>query len=231
METIEETTTKTQGFVNHVFNFDNETKSELMNLVQYSILAIFPIVLLNKVIQNYVPEADEEKGSPEVLLEIILQLSILLTGMFFINRVVTYLPMYSGKELGNVNLIHVILSFLIIVLSLQTKLGEKVQILSDRIIELWTGPREEEQQEKSKNIIRVKQPISQQMPTHQPSQADSLARSMDIPQTQMPMPQYQQQHQQQVQEPSHTQSQPNFDQMYQEPMAANEGFSAFGSVF
>lgn len=227
METLEETTTKTKGFINHVFSFDNETKGELMNLVQYSLLAIIPIVLLNKTIQNYVPEADDEKGSAELLLEIIIQLSVLLSGMFFINRLVTYLPMYSGKELGNVNLIHVLLAFLIIVLSLQTKLGEKVEILSNRIIELWTGPKQQVK-EQPKNIITVKQPISQQIPTHQPSQADSLARSMDIPPTQMPITQPQPQYQQQTQNIS---NQPDFDAMYQEPMAANEGFSAFGSVF
>jgi hypothetical protein len=227
METLEETTTKTKGFINHVFSFDNETKGELMNLVQYSLLAIIPIVLLNKTIQNYVPEADDEKGSAELLLEIIIQLSVLLSGMFFINRLVTYLPMYSGKELGNVNLIHVLLAFLIIVLSLQTKLGEKVEILSNRVIELWTGPKQQVK-EQPKNIITVKQPISQQIPTHQPSQADSLARSMDIPPTQMPITQPQPQYQQQTQNIS---NQPDFDAMYQEPMAANEGFSAFGSVF
>jgi hypothetical protein len=230
METLEETTTKTKGFINHVFSFDNETKGELMNLVQYSLLAIIPIVLLNKTIQNYVPEADDDKGSAEILLEIVLQLAVLLSGMFFINRLVTYLPMYSGKELGNVNLIHVLLAFLIIVLSLQTKLGEKVEILSNRVIELWSGPKQQIQ-EQPKNIIRVKQPISQQinthqqsMPTHQPSQADNLARNMDMPSTQMPMIQPQQQTQS-------INTQPDFDSMYQEPMAANEGFSAFGSVF
>ena len=199
METIEETTTKTSGFVNHVFNFDAETKGDLMNLIQYSVLAIFPIVFLNKLIQHYVPEADEEKGSPEIILEILLQLSLLLTGMFFINRLVTYLPMYSGKDLGNVNLIHVLLAFLIIILSLQTKLGEKVEIISNRILGLWFEPTEETT-EQPKNIIKVRQPITRQMPSHQPSQADNLARNMDMPpSTQIPMTQPTQQVQEQSQ--------------------------------
>lgn len=232
METIEETTTKTSGFVNHVFNFDAETKGDLMNLIQYSVLAIFPIVFLNKLIQHYVPEADEEKGSPEIILEILLQLSLLLTGMFFINRLVTYLPMYSGKDLGNVNLIHVLLAFLIIILSLQTKLGEKVEIISNRILGLWFEPTEETT-EQPKNIIKVRQPITRQMPSHQPSQADNLARNMDMPpSTQIPMtqPTQQVQEQSQPQLQQHIQQQNvDFDNMYQEPMAANEGFAPFGS--
>ena len=31
------------GFFNHVFNFDTETKSNLMNITQYLVLAIIPM--------------------------------------------------------------------------------------------------------------------------------------------------------------------------------------------
>ena len=230
METIEESTTKTTSFVNHVFIFDAEAKGDIMNLIQYSVLAIIPIILLNKVIQNYVPAADDNKGSLEIGAEVLIQLSVLLTGMFFINRLVTYLPMYSGKELGNVSLISMILGFLIIVLGLQTKLGEKVEILSDRVIELWTGPKEEPQQQ-AKNIVKVRQPITQQMPSHQPSQADNLARSMDIPPTQAPMSQQQAPGLSQQMYENSMNAQ-NVDNMYQEsmqPMAANEGLGGFAA--
>ena len=234
METIEETTTKTKSFVNHVFNFDAETKGDIMNLIQYSVLAIIPIILLNKLIQNYVPAADENKGSLEIGAEVLIQLTILLSAMFFINRVITYLPMYSGKNLGEVNLVSMILGFLIIVLGLQTKLGEKVEILSNRVVELWSGPKEEPEQQ-AKNIVKVRQPITQQMPTHQPSQSDNLARSMDIPPTQAPMPPTQaptsQQNaselgQQMYQNSMNVQ---NVDNMFQEPMAANEISGGFAS--
>lgn len=238
METIEETTNKSKSFVKHVFNFDSETKGDMMNLVQYSVLAIAPIIVLNKLIQNYVPQADDTKGNIEIIIEIFGQLSLLVLGMFFINRIVTFIPMYSGKELGNVNLINMILGFLIIVLGLQTKLGEKVEILTTRVIDLWGG-NDEEPETNSKNIVKVKQPISGRTPTHQPSQADNLARSMELPPpTQQPLPPPQQT-QQQTQAPGlshqtysdslHSQ---NVDNMYQEPMepmAANDGFGAFAS--
>ena len=246
METIETNTTKSTYFVKYLFNFDAETKGDIMNLIQYSLLAITPIIILNKLIQNYVPHADDSKGSLEIVAEVVMQLSVLLSGMFFINRIVTYVPMYSGKDLGNVNLINMILGFLIIVLGLQTKLGEKVEILTTRVVDLWGG-NTEEVEVKSKNIVKVKQPISGSTPTHQPSQADNLARNMDVapqynvrqplPPTQQPLPPTQPT--QQVKSPglssqtyaNSLQSQ-NVDSMYQEPMepmAANDGFGAFAS--
>ena len=51
------------GFFGYVFNFDSETKSELMNIIQYALLALIPIVFLNKIMQKFIPEADEKKGA------------------------------------------------------------------------------------------------------------------------------------------------------------------------
>lgn len=123
-----------QGFISHVFNFDNKSKNELTNIIQYSILAIFPIVILNKTIQRFIPEADETKGSIEVLIEIILQLGLIFVGMFFIHRIITYIPTYSEYKYDNLSVVNNIISFLIIILSLQTKLGEKMNIIIDRIL-------------------------------------------------------------------------------------------------
>ena len=38
----------------------------MMNIIQYSLMAVVPIVFLNKSIQKFVPDIDEEKGSLEV---------------------------------------------------------------------------------------------------------------------------------------------------------------------
>lgn len=238
METLEDSTTRTsKTFMNYVLSFDDETKGDLMNLFQYGVLAIIPIILLNKSIQKFVPEVDEEKGSIEITLEVFLQLAGLLFGMFFINRIATFLPMYSGKDIGSINLLHMVIGFLVIVLSLQTKLGEKVEILTDRVIELMLGPQETKQQtEQPKNIIKVSQPISQQIPTHQPSQSDHLSRQMPPPSTQAPLVPQAPGLSHQMYEDSMRNSignqqpqQPAFDQMYQEPMAANEGLGGFSS--
>jgi hypothetical protein len=61
----------------------------------------------------------------------------------------------------------VILAFLIIVLSIQTKLGIKVNILMDRLNDLWNGTTSDGEK---KTKLRVKE----QMSNHSPSQADFL---------------------------------------------------------
>jgi hypothetical protein len=46
-------------------------------------------------------------------------------------------------------------------LSLQTKLGEKVSILFDRVVELWEGKSSDDKKKKGKGNVKVTQPISQ----------------------------------------------------------------------
>ena len=69
------------GFFKYLFNFDDTTKSELLNIMQFSTLSLIPIVILNKAMQKYVPEADDQKGSLEILAEIIIQTFVLFIGI------------------------------------------------------------------------------------------------------------------------------------------------------
>lgn len=146
------------NFFKHVFNFDDESKAEMMNIIQYAVLAIIPVVLLNKSIQKYVPEADDLKSSLELLAEILIQVIVMFTGLLIVHRMITFLPTYSGIAYPQFSLIFIILAVLMIALSLQTKLGEKVSILSDRVIELWEGKSD---QKNKKGNVKVSQPISQ----------------------------------------------------------------------
>jgi hypothetical protein len=149
------------GFFQHVFNFDEDSKQEISNIVQYALLALIPIIFLNKTMQKYVPEADEEKGSIEILAEIILQTIIIFLGILFIHRIITYIPTYSGLKYADFSVTNIIIAVLIIILSLQTKLGEKVSILVDRLTDLWEGTSKNNKKEHKKSSIKVSQPISQ----------------------------------------------------------------------
>lgn len=128
-----------QGFIAHVFNFDNKSKQDISNTLQYSILAIIPVVILNKTIHRLIPEADENKGSLEISAEILAQIGLIFVGIFFIHRVITYFPTYSEAKYEHFSIINSIISFLIILLSLQTKLGEKMNIIVDRLLITITG--------------------------------------------------------------------------------------------
>ncbi len=145
MDDLENVGTKTNKntFINHVFNFDDNTKHELMNIVQYSSLCIVPIVILNKTIKNFIPNIDDSKGSLEIIFEVIIQIIIMFVGFFYIDRLVTFVPTYSTKSYENYIVSHLIIGTLVIVLSLQTKLGEKVNILVDRILDAYYGEKEE----------------------------------------------------------------------------------------
>jgi hypothetical protein len=154
-----------KNFFKHVFNFDDDSKSDMLNIIQYSLIAIIPVIILNKSMQKYVPEADEQKGNLEILAEIVLQVIVMFIGLLTVHRMVTFVPTYSGLEYPEFSIIFIILAVLMITLSLQTKLGEKVSILTERLTELWEGKSDKK---KKKGNVKVSQPISQNgQPTNQ----------------------------------------------------------------
>jgi hypothetical protein len=251
MESLTESSSSSKpGFFKHVFNFDSDSKAEMLNIIQYAILALIPIIILNKLMQKYIPEADEEKGSLEISVEVLLQVIIIVLGIFFVDRLVTFVPTYSGIKYLDFSVTTVVIATLLILLSLQTKLGEKISLLFDRVMELWDGPSDKDDKKKKgkgKGSVKVSQPISgqgQQQMQQQPS-PDQSAQMQSLyggstPINQLPS--------------SSTTSQqlPNYNEMYnqadQNPlvgaatpggfgesmiMAANEalGGSAFGSNF
>ena len=138
----------TKSFIKHVFNFEEEGKAEFLNVIQYALLAIIPIIILNKTMQKFVPEADDLKGSFEILAEVIAQVVVLFVGMIFINRIITYVPTYSGIKYPDHSIVFIVTASLMILLSLQTKLGDKVSILVERITELWEGKSADDKKKK-----------------------------------------------------------------------------------
>ena len=230
-----------KGFLKHVFNFDDDSKYDILNIIQYAIIALIPVIILNKSMSNYVPEADDKKSSVELSAEIIIQIIVMFIGLLIIHRVITFVPTYSGVKYPDFNIVFIILAVLMITLSLQTKLGEKVSILFDRLMDLWNGTDSSKKKGKSGNV-KVTQPIAGQqqmitgqvmMPQSQPTYTDGTSIN-SLP----------------TSSSTSTQQLPNYDNMYkeqntplvnaatsgsmegfQEPMAANAvlGGGAFGS--
>jgi len=242
-----DTSDDSKSFFKHVLNFDDDSKSEILNIVQYSIIALIPIIILNKSMSNYVPEADDNKGSLELSAEILIQIIVMLIGLLLIHRIITFVPTYSGVKYPDFNIIFIILAVLMITLSLQTKLGEKVSILVERLMELWNGKQDKKKNGKSGNV-KVSQPISgqsgsitgQMMPQTQSTYTDGTSIN-SLPTSDVAL------------NAGTTQQLPNYDNMYKqettplvnanspgqmeglgmmnEPMAANSvlGGGAFGS--
>jgi hypothetical protein len=239
MESLDElskTSSGKQGFFKHVFNFDRESKTTMLNIIQYSVLALIPVIIFNKLMQRFVPEADEEKGSIEIVAEVLAQVIAMFLVMLIIHRIIMYIPTYSEEKYADFSVTNIILPTLVIILSLQTKLGEKVSILVDRIVELWEGSKDTKGKGKGKGNVKVSQPISQ----NQIAMNQSL-NSMGSTSINMLPP---------VQS-TQTQQMPDYNQMYQQdstplvgaaspgaegfdngPMAANSGgVGSFGSAF
>lgn len=246
---------KKTGFIQHVFNFDTNTKGELFNIIQYACLAIIPIIVMNKLIKNYIPEADYRKDTLEIVIEVFGQLILLLGGIFLIHRIITYIPTYSGIAYQQINFINMILVFLVIILSLQTKLGEKVEILFERVMDLWNGGYRQEseknykiQREREQEKYPVMNYYSEQSEEKRPKNNTPLPPTIPTQERKPDMEMNYNRGQEQINtqtlndRPPQVQSQPqsqpqqqqnmNFDQMYQEPMAANDALGGgFGTAF
>lgn len=214
-----------ESFLSHVFSSSEEGKAEILNVSQYSLMAIAPVVLLNKSIQRFIPEADTEKSSLELLVEVFIQIIVMFCGIIIIHRIITYFPTYSGYKYEHLTLTSAVLAFLVIVLSIQSKLGLKVNILVDRLMDLWEGT----SGVKSYKEVSKKSTGRSVQITHTPSQADYLDDSTVQPGLFPPAP-------------TNTMSQPKQtyntmmrgppEDSYGGPMAANSILGgAFGSSF
>ena len=97
--------------------------------------------MLNKLIHSVIPEANNMKGTLELVLEVFGQTSMMLLGLVFIQRLITFIPTYSGDDYKTTDFLTIMLPFLMIILSLQTKMGEKCNILYTRALDMWNGKR------------------------------------------------------------------------------------------
>lgn len=216
-------------FINHVFNFDNETKHSLMNIIQYICLAIIPCSVMNNFVNNIIPEPDDSKGNIEITAEVLGHFIMVFVSIVFVHRLITYVPTYSGRTYDNLNVINLILAIMVIAYESNNKVGSKIKILLERVQELWDGkPKKEENKGNnngSPNVV-VSQPISglqQPMPTHQVSRADYVQAN-----NAMQQPAQQQQQQETMQGGMGGMNTPLFN----EPMAANGALGgSFGSAF
>ena len=52
-----------ESFVKTVFKFDDDSRAEYLNVIQYTLMAIVPMLLLNKLVGYIMPVVDENKGN------------------------------------------------------------------------------------------------------------------------------------------------------------------------
>ena len=172
-----------ENIIGNIFKFDEDTQSEVLNVMQYSLLSVVPILLLNKSVQKFIPEADEEKGSVEVLAEVVAQIAFMFLGIFMIHRLILAVPTYSKIKYQDFHVTNIVLGFLVIVLSLHTKLGEKTNILIDRLFDMIEGKKPEQEGNQNQNNggggggnTIITQGLQQ---ARQPTQAQNMVNSIN----------------------------------------------------
>tara|TARA_B100001093_G_C26832289_1_gene1016667 strand:- start:1031 stop:1735 length:705 start_codon:yes stop_codon:yes gene_type:complete len=175
MEDVTKDLTSTgNSFTQHMFKFDNDTKVELMNVGQYALVSVVPLALLVHFVESVMPELDDTKTHTQLLAEVILHIVLLLVGVYFINRLVTFMPTFSKKAYNEVSF----MTLALVLILTTTKIKNKLTELTKRLEEMWAGKIEPmEDDGKKKNVVKVSQPITgmkQPAPTHQVSRADYL---------------------------------------------------------
>lgn len=126
--------TREEGFFSKVFLLKSSEKADIMNLVQYALFCIVPIIISLKIMKKAIPEERDDKASIEILFECLLQIILVFVLFFFIHRLVIYVPTYSQTPYPNVSFVSIVLPTLFILFTMQTKLGAKLNILYNRFM-------------------------------------------------------------------------------------------------
>ena len=192
---------KSRNFVQHMTEFDTKHKSELLNIFQYSLLMIIPVVLMNIGIGELFSSEVEDKTLLELSVEIVGELFVIVVGLYFIHRFVTYIPTYSETPYSPVNFITIISVIVLVLFTFQTHLNEKMRVVLERVYAQVSGntsPVEEEKKVVAAPQVHVSQPIAK------PAQDQTVKPVVQPPPAQPPM-------------------QENMVMYGQEPVAANAG--------
>ena len=147
-------------FFKHMTDLDSGDKSNMMNMLQYTLLAVVPIVLVLKLIKTFVPEDNDESPSLEILVEVIGQITFMVLSIWFIDRMIQFIPTYSGVKYKAMDTISFLLGFLMILMTMQTRLGAKINILIERVMKVWNGETSIPKENKKSNVVKVSQPLS-----------------------------------------------------------------------
>ena len=123
---------KGESFISYMSTITENDKVSLLNLAQYILLAIIPVTILLKLLAHFSPVQDPSKGSVELLVEVVVELTLVIFALYFIHKMILYIPTYSKKVYDNVNFLNIILPFVFLLFTLDTNIGDKVNVLLDR---------------------------------------------------------------------------------------------------
>lgn len=161
------------SFMTYMTSFSSKEQSQLMNLLQYGGLCIIPLLALLKLMKAYIPnEPSQLKPTTELIIEVVLQLTVIIVAFFFIHKMVVYLPTYSQQEYDSYSLMSGIIPLFFLMFTLDTKISEKMNTLFDRLLSVLgivkepmthEGHEGDEATEENKKKDRIHQPTQDNM--------------------------------------------------------------------
>lgn len=121
-----------QGFFTYVFKLSRFKQEDLMNITQYTILSIIPVLLFVYFTKKYFPLVSANDSSIYIFLITFFELVFMMMGIFFIDRIVNFIPTYSGKYYEPINLTTVVIIFVLFMLIINAGFRERTNVLLER---------------------------------------------------------------------------------------------------
>ena len=220
----------TKGFFSWVFFMDEKIKIELINIGQYIGLALFFFSILIYLMNLYLPTVNDTDTSIEIIIKLLVFVYILFYSIYFINRIICYIPTFSGHYYPDYIMydsnfmLSSIVSIIIATVSYHDSFKLGIENLSTRIKTITQSSEESPKKKKKKVTINENENTTDQQSFQQslPPMQNSLYTGNTTSINQLPVVNVQRNNYQE----DFQNNAPN-----PEPMAANESGSPFGSVF
>jgi hypothetical protein len=172
MDHIEGGSDESKSFFSYMFSLNSNEKNDLINMLQYSVLAIIPIIIVLKLMKKYIPSEDDKKASIEILIELVLQLIIIFASFWFIHKLIAFIPTYTKAAYPHFSIIQLIIPITFILFSMNSSISEKATILLNRILVAVGIVKEnydEEEQVRPKNVASVPPSLIPMLPNPETS--------------------------------------------------------------
>ena len=125
---------KSESFFGYLTTITSVEKNELLNVFQYILLVIIPLVFFLKFMKEYIPPENPSKSSIEIATEVLIQLFLIFVVFWLIHKIVLYIPTYSKSPYEKINIMQMVLPVLFLLLCMKSTLSEKMSILLERLL-------------------------------------------------------------------------------------------------
>jgi hypothetical protein len=136
MNNIDSTTNG--GFFSYVFKLSKFKQADLLNFVQYSSLSIIPVLILYYLIKKFSFRCTYADSSLYIISITLLPIVLFVIGIYFIDRLINFIPSLSGKYYDVINLTNISILIIIILLTSRGGYQERTSILLYRFGRYFT---------------------------------------------------------------------------------------------